>query len=423
MRILWLCNILLPAAAEALDLKASNKEGWLSGICDVVKSNPEFELAIAFPVPAEYDCRFFIKDGIVYIGFYEDTTHPEIYDEALEGRLQKILDEIKPDMVHIFGTEYPHTLAMCRCMKEHPEKVLVGIQGILDIYKDHYFDGLPSYVINRVTFRDMIRKDSLIQQQKKYALRAINEVEALKIAGNVTGRTPFDLEFTARVNGNAKYYFMNETLRPEFYEGKWNAGECETHTVFLSQGNYPIKGLHVMLKAAAVLKDKYPDIKVYVAGDKITAHESFKDKLKISSYGKYILELLKEYGLGNSVVFTGSLNAEGIKERLLKSSVFVCPSSIENSPNSLGEAMMLGVPCIASEVGGIPGIFKRDVDGLSFANGDYEGLADCIDKMWSDEEKALQYAEKASMHAHITHNPELNYKRLIEIYREITGCE
>lgn len=423
MRILWLCNILLPQIAEMLNLKVSNKEGWLSGICDAVKKNHEFELAIAFPVPKEYDCRSFINDGIVYIGFYEDTAHPEVYDEELEGRLQRILNEIEPDMVHIFGTEYPHTLAMCRLMKDKPGKILIGIQGILDVYKDHYFDGVPEKVIKRKTFRDFIRKDSMILQQKKFALRAINEVEALKIAGNVTGRTPFDLEFTARVNSEAKYYFMNETLRPEFYEGKWNPSECEPHTVFLSQGNYPIKGLHIMLKAAAILRKKYPDIRVFVAGDKITAYESHKDRLKISSYGKYILELLKELKLEDAVVFAGSLNAEGIKERLLKSNVFVCPSSIENSPNSLGEAMILGVPCVASEVGGIPGIFKKDVDGLSFANGDYEGLADCIDRLWSDEEKTLQYAEKASMHAHITHNPELNYKRLIEIYREITGCE
>ena len=423
MRVLWLCNIVLPSAAEHLNLKVSHKEGWLSGICDVVKVNKDFELGVAFPVSPELDGCSFEQDGISYFGFFEDTAHPEIYDSAIEGRLKKILDAFKPDMVHIFGTEYPHTLAMCKCMEKKPERVMVGIQGVLDIYKDHYFDGLPDRVINRVTFRDFVRKDSLKEQQHKFALRAVHELEALKIAGNVTGRTPFDLEFTARVNHEARYHFMNETLRPEFYEGTWKAEECVSHTVFLSQGNYPIKGLHVMLKAMAMLREKYSDIKVYVAGDKITAHKTLKDKLKIGSYGKYILELLKEHKLNDAVTFTGSLNAEGIKERLLKCSVFVCPSSIENSPNSLGEAMLLGVPCVASEVGGIPGVFKKDSDGLTFKNGDYVGLADAIDRIWSDEALALSFSEKASMHAHITHNPELNYKRLLEIYREIVECK
>ena len=423
MRVLWLCNIILPSAAQKLNLKASNKEGWLSGICDVVRDNKDFELGISFPVPMDRDGCSFEEDGIRYFGFYEDTNHPEIYDATLEGRLKQILDEFKPDMVHIFGTEYPHTLAMCKCMHDHPEKVLVGIQGVLDIYKDHYFDGLPAGVINRVTFRDFVRKDSLKKQQKKFAQRAVNEVAALKLAGNVTGRTPFDLEFTAGVNHEARYHFMNETLRPEFYEGAWDIDSSTPHTVFLSQGNYPIKGLHVMLKAAAMLREKYPDIKLFVAGDKITAYKTIKDKLKISSYGKYILELLKEHRLTDAVTFTGSLDAEGIKEQLLKCSVFVCPSSIENSPNSLGEAMLLGVPCVASEVGGVPGIFKKDADGLTFKNGDYMSLADCIDRIWSNEELALSFSEKASMHAHITHNPELNYKRLLEIYREIVECK
>lgn len=423
MRVLWLCNILLPSAAETLHLKASNKEGWLSGICDVVKSNHEFELGIAFPVPADLDGRSFDKDGITYFGFYEDTVNPEVYDAAIEGRLQKILDEFKPDMVHIFGTEYPHTLAMCKCMRHRASKVMVGIQGVVAECAAHYLDGVPKRVVDRVTFRDFVRHDSLKKQKKKFELRAVNEVEALKIAGNVTGRTPFDLNYTTNINPETKYHFMNETLRSEFYEGAWNIDECETHSIFLSQGNYPLKGLHTMLKAAGLLKSKYADLKIYVAGDKITGHKTLKEKIKISSYGKYLLELIKKYGLEDIVEFTGNITASEMKERMLKANVFVCPSSIENSPNSLGEAMLLGVPCIASNVGGISGIFKADVDGLIFAGGDVKGLAEAVDKMFSNDALMIECSEKASMHAHITHNPDVNYKRLIEIYREITGCE
>ena len=84
--------------------------------------------------------------------------------------------------------------------------------------------------------------------------------------------------------------------------------------------------------------------------------------------------------------------------------------------------MILGVPCVAAEVGGIPGIFKKEADGLCFEHGDYKGLAECVDRIWSDEALALSFSEKASMHAHITHNPDLNYKRLLEIYSEIAEC-
>lgn len=423
MRILWLCNIILPSVARTLNLKPSNKEGWLSGICDAVKQNHDFELGICFPVPSEFEGFYKVIDGISYYGFLEDTSHPENYDEELENRLGLIVKDFKPDVVHIFGTEYPHTLAMCRCMKENPQRVLVGIQGILEIYKDHYFDGLPRRVINRVTFRDFLRKDSLKKQQEKYALRAVNEVEAVKLAGNFTGRTPFDLKFVKETNPASKYFFMNETLRDEFYEGNWDINKAEKHTVFLSQGNYPIKGLHTMLEALNLLKSKYKDVKVYVAGDIVTAHKTLKDKIKISSYGKYLRELIKKYDLKSNVVFTGSLDAKGIKERLLASSLFVCPSSIENSPNSVGEAMILGTPCVCSNVGGISGIFEDGKDGLMFENTDYKGLFECIDKIWSDEKLTLEFSKNASEHAHNTHNPQTNYNRLLEIYGEIAECK
>ena len=131
MRVLWLCNIMLPDVATKWGLKASNKEGWLSGICETVKRNRDFELAISFPAPKEYTNHVETIDGIKYYGFNEDTTHPEIYDESLEEELSFIVDDFKPDVVHIFGTEFPHTLAMCRVMKNSCNKLLIGMQGVV----------------------------------------------------------------------------------------------------------------------------------------------------------------------------------------------------------------------------------------------------------------------------------------------------
>ncbi len=420
MKILWLCNIILPAVANELNLKASNKEGWLSGICDAVCKERSFKLAICFPVPKKFAGLKWVINEIAYYGFYEDTKHPEKYDERLEGALKAIVDDFEPDLVHIFGTEYPHTLAMCKCLEDRPRiKSLIGFQGILDIYKHHYFDGLPESVVNDVTFRDFLKKDSLRKQQRKYELRAINEVEAVKKARYVTGRTPFDRGFSEKVNADAEYHFLNETLRKEFYDGEWKPDKCEKHSVFLSQGNYPIKGLHVMLEALDILKEAYPDMKVYVAGDNITKTETFKDRLKLSAYAKYIIKQIKEYEISDRVIFLGSLDAEKIKKQLLKSNVFVCPSTIENSPNSLGEAMILGVPSITSNVGGISGIFEKDIDGLMFDNCEAEDLAKCIDELFKDVSLQIKFSGAASLHAKKTHNPNTNYRRLVEIYEKI----
>lgn len=419
MKILWLNNLILPEIAERMGIKPSQKEGWVLGTFNVCKNCREIELGLCFPVDRAHAGFKDEIDGVKFYGFYEDTVRPENYDKAYESELRKIVEDFKPDVVHIFGTEFPHTLAMCRVMKEQPEKVLVGMQGIVSEISEAYFDGVPQRVIDRITFRDFLKKDSLKMQQKKFSKRAVNEQEALKIAGNITGRTDFDFGFTGKYAPQAKYHFINETLRNPFYEDAWSLVDCETHSIFLSQGNYPIKGAHYMLEAMAGLQKKYEDIKLYIAGDNITKHESLKEKLKLSSYGKYLLELIKKYGLEEKVVFTGALSPEAMKERLLKSNVFICPSTIENSPNSLGEAMLLGVPCIAADVGGISSIFRNDSDGIMYKAGDVQALCEAVEKMFEDASFATQCGTNASLHARATHNPNTNMDRLLEIYKEI----
>jgi len=162
-----------------------------------------------------------------------------------------------------------------------------------------------------------------------------------------------------------------------------------------------------------------------------------KDKIKISSYGKYIRELMKKNQLEDKVVFLGKMNADEMKEQYLRCGTFVCPSVIENSPNSLGEAMLLGVPCVTAEVGGITSIFYNGQDGIAYPGYGSPEYAEAEDKesaqarvlahavlrMWSDEEKMKEYSANASAHAARTHDGQANYKRLLEIYGEIAKKE
>ena len=53
-------------------------------------------------------------------------------------------------------------------------------------------------------------------------------------------------------------------------------------------------------------------------------------------------------------------------EQYLKANVFVLPSAIENSPNSLGEAMMLGTPTVVSDVGGVKNMIDHEKEGYVY---------------------------------------------------------
>ncbi len=174
MKVLWLCNIMLPAIAQELELPYSNREGWLTGIyeriCREKKRNGNgmgIELGICFPMDEgteeamgrqEKQREFRLgESGVFCYGFRENLAVPERYDAGLEERLKEILEDFKPDMVHIFGTEFPHTLAMVRAFGR-PERTLVGIQGLCSACAEAYMADLPERVVRRKTFRDWLKK-------------------------------------------------------------------------------------------------------------------------------------------------------------------------------------------------------------------------------------------------------------------------
>lgn len=460
MRVLWLCNIMLPMIAEQFHIEASNKEGWLSGLANAVLDSRRengIELAVAFPAPGELTksgAECLVCDGIsIYksiaktpkgeLGWYafeEDVDNPHRYDERLEPAMRYITRDFKPDVVHCFGTEYPHTLAMCKAFPQK-DRILVGIQGLCRIYAEVYFADLPKKVVRFVTLRDVLKKDSLRQQQHKFMLRGEMEYEAIRLAGNVTGRTEWDRHYTSEWNPDANYFKMNETLRPNFYTGRWSQENCEKNTIFVSQGDYPIKGLHYMLHALPMIQQEIPDVKLYVAGNSIIGDGGLMKRLKISGYGRYIRCLVKKYHLQDRVCFLGKLDAEQMKQRYLKSNVFVCCSAVENSPNSLGEAMLLGMPCVSADVGGISSIFTDMQDGIlyktdklsrnsfnntSYANSDEskleeiaQNIAKAVVQILSDQKLKEDLTKNARNHAEKTHNSKGNYKRMTEIYSQI----
>ncbi|MDE7322987.1 MAG: glycosyltransferase family 4 protein [Lachnospiraceae bacterium] len=429
MRVLWLCNIMLPFIAKSLGQKIVVKEGWLSGLASKLMADQErndITLAICFPASENLnmvkgDTSLFVKNktqGIAYYIFREDTVHPENYDVGLEESLGAIIRDFEPDLVHIFGTEYPHALACVRAF-DHPERTLIGIQGLCSAIAEVYMADLPYSVQKKKTFRDILKKDGLFDQQAKFEKRGEYEKEALSMVGHVTGRTDFDREMTKRFAPSAKYHFMNETLRADFYHDTWSIDRIERYSLFLSQGNYPIKGLHYVIDILPEIIEEFEDTVVYVAGDVITANDSIKDKIKISGYGKFLLNQIKKNKLQDHVKFVGRLQSDRMCARFLKTHVFLCPSAIENSPNSVGEAMLLGVPVVSADVGGVHNLVDDGRDGILYPKDKPKRLRDSILRIFEDDKLAVLLSSNAKAHALRTHDPDTNYRRLLDIYRAI----
>jgi len=364
MKILWLTNIPLPEASMLMNEKITPFGGWLVNASFNLAEQEGIKLSIAFPKNGVNEIKILEGRKIKYYTF-PIVDEKEVVNDKYSLSFDKILEEIKPNVVHVFGTEYPHTLAMVNACNNKRIKIVVSIQGLVSVCEKHYYAQLPNHIINRFTLRDFLKQDNVKQQRDKFKKKGKLEIEALKKVKHVIGRTTWDKACTTQINPKVKYHFCNETLREEFYKHTWDISKCEKHSIFVSQSSYPIKGLHFMLKAMPLILDQYPNAKLYIGGSDITKEITLKEKLKISSYGKYIKELIKKYNLKDKVIFTGLLNEKQMCERYLKSNIFVCPSSIENSSNSLGEAMILGVPCVASNVGGVRDMLEDNEEGFT----------------------------------------------------------
>lgn len=454
MKILWLVNYPLSGIAEQLNRGKTVKEGWVESLCrELLQTRKDAELVIVFPLSNGEQVHGECENDygrMEYYSFYENIAKSEIYDENLETELKDIVDQVNPDLVHIFGAEFPHSLAMAKVVG-NPKKVLIGIQGVCTEIAKTYYADLPKSVINIPSLRDILKRDGIKEQKQKFIMRGNNEREAMKLAGFLAGRTDFDKKFAMSVNPEAKYVKLGENLRPTFYSGEWAEEKCVKHRLFVSQGDYPLKGLHYLLPAMGRLKCEYPDITVHIAGNSIIRQATLKDRLKIGGYGRYILKLVKKYGLSDCMEYMGYLDAEAMKQEYLSCNAFVNISTCENSPNSLGEAMILGVPCIASMVGGVPSVFDREADGIGIdfsiwsvnaenqADNDMDVIKNesnknnscdyltktsksielAIKNVFDNPDSIREKCKNARKHARITHDKTENCRSLIQIYEDM----
>lgn len=300
---------------------------------------------------------------------------------------------------------------MCACGSDN---VVISIQGMTSAYHYYYYGMSKSDVYKNLTLRDLLR-GSIIDDQHRFKKRSEYEIEMLHMANHVIGRTSWDRAHVWAINPDAKYHFCNETLRPEFYDGPmWSYEKCNKHSIFLSQAGYPIKGLHQLLKAMPLILTHYPDTTIRVAGGDITKCDSFKDWVHFSGYGRYVKNLIHHLHLTGKMTFIGNKNAEEMKQEYLSANVFVCPSTIENSPNSLGEAQILGVPCVASYVGGIPDMMKGNEENL-YRFEDVEMLAEKVCRVFADKNKQICVRDLAKKR----HDSIVNARSLSQIYDTI----
>lgn len=414
MKLLWLCNNAPGAVRSHLSGKPESGVNWVDHVLSGLRKQG-FTVRVLYRGTGEPGV---IDKTCSYAAIGETPAH--IYVPELETCFREEIRSFQPDVIHSWGIEYHHALAMVNAAEAEGKRscMVASIQGLCRFLADHYTDGIPEAVQRSTTFRDMIRKDNILQQQEKFILRGQLETKALEKLCHVIGRTDWDHDCALSINPDIQYHFCNETLRENFYEGSWSYETCQKHRIFASSCAYPIKGFHYLLEAFAQVVKEYPDATLSVTGRSFLAG-SFREKLRQGSYEKYLASLAKQYHLEDKICFLGNLRAEDMRQAFLDANVFALTSTLENSPNSLGEAMLLGVPSVAADVGGVRNLMTHGREGFLYAPGQVDKLAERIMDLFALKEKAADLGEAAKKHGQKTHDPEQNLRELIAIYEKI----
>lgn len=417
MKVLWVSLVEFPPLCEKLGKPVPAHCGWLYSSAKALLENmPDLELGV---IVYSYGKRFeeHRVDGITY--YLVPTKSMTRTDRFQVEACREAIRKFGPDLMHIHGTE--HSLARAALEGGTPGlPVISNIQGLAGGVA-RYADGgiaLRDKLWN-ITPLDFYRGTFMLNMIRSFRHRTKCEDYVLKHTTDIIGRTQWDHDHVMTVNPKLHYHFMNETLRNSFYEEPvWSYEKCKKHTIFVSNSGSPLKGAHQMLKALPIILRKYPDTVVNFCGSSVMSND-FKTLLHFQGYHLYLRRLVKKLDLQDHVRFLGSLSEKEMKQAFLDANVYVMPSAIENSPNSLCEAQILGVPVVASYCGGTPTLVVDGKTGLLYRYEEIEMLAQHIMRLFETNNFSSLSTSEMSV-AHKRHDRKVNAQRLVEIYREIS---
>lgn len=409
MRLLWISRV----------GSYYNGVGWMQSLKEIVEQTDN-TIGLAYLSSVDRDYRVVGKTNYFPITCKKNTFLARIKEHyggyknndglTYLKDIQQIIETFKPDVIHLFGLEHP----LSDVIGHTDIPVVVHIQGIMAPCDNAFF---PAGFNERTfmfppTASEWIMRNGFIYDKKKTHARALRELDLIKGVKFAMVRTHWDLSVVGLLAPDARCFHVDEVLRSVFYEkaGRWNVKDG-VMTLVSTISPVPYKGLDLILKTAALLTE-YGDVR-------------FKWKVVgLEPDVRFVKVLEKTLGINGkevSVEYQGVKTAEELSELLLDSSAYVHPSYIDNSPNSVCEAQMLGVPTIATNVGGIASLIENERDGfLVPANGPYE-LAALLLRLSRDKSLCANVSRNGCRTATSRHDKKKILNDLIDSYSSVIG--
>ena len=218
------------------------------------------------------------------------------------------------------------------------------------------------------------------------------------------------------INSKANLYATKILLRDSFYSSpKWEFKKNKDSPVIFSSSSAAVsyKGIHVLIKATKCLKRQYPNVKLRLAGNLMVGNKM------IDGYSLFLKSLVDKNDLKDNVFYTGSLSEKEIVKELLACDVCVVPSFVETYCLAFAEAMILGVPVVASYAGAMPELAQDRKEALFYNSSDVVACASMIAQLIEDEKLASDISKYAIKRRELENAPELVLENQIQIYNQL----
>ncbi len=413
MKVLWLTESPSLAAA-ALNIPVVGR-GWIESLELRIKERSDVELGVAF-IHGESKVNKFDDRGTTYYAIpnkkgriegHIDRHFTRLRDEKLLNYCLEVINDFQPDVIQVFGTEDAFGLIAGRTNIP----VVIHLQGLLTIYERKWYPpGITKYDLLRCTpLWELLRANTLLHNYTYYKKTADRERKVFSTGKYFIGRTDWDKRVCKVLAPEATYFFGSEMLRKAFYEHQWAPKKREEKIIVSTIQANIYKGLETVLETAVLLKEKMGvAVKWYIAGIAET-------DIIVKVFERKMKKRFRDY----HVILSGRLKPEELLKLELDADVFVHPSHIDNSPNSVCEAMLLGMPIVATFTGGTGSLLADRKEGLLIQDGDPYAMAGAIWDMINDLFLAAELGRNARQRAKERHDPNSIVENLIRIYKSI----
>lgn len=385
---------------------------WVEALIAAVSEQNGIELSVLFQCQmAERDS--FLIDKVRYFPLslklstqfkkwhYKFFNNIHIPDS--QQRYKKVIGVINPDVICVFGSEF----AFLEMANFTNRPLILHIQSLVNPYlKVWYSTGINMAIAKAKADKLRYLKGAgVLHAYKRFEKMAQREQELLKQIKFVMGRTEWDKTAVGRLAPQARYFHVDEIMRPVFYNKTFTINTVASKLLTAVNPNV-YKGLDLVFETAAALELNSSGIAEWrIAGvepsDEVvtmakTAARATPKKLKI--------------------IFLGPLSAEALVNEMLGADIYVHASAIENSSNSICEAMLVGMPVVVLNTGGTASLVEDGIDGLLLNERSAHAMAEKIADLANSAEIRLRLSAAAKAAASIRHNPAKIVENIVNVF-------